>query len=180
MFQKNPGVENVFALPEEDITIFCQVVARFPVESFMSHSTQFFVGEPFNVLEKIGYRKILCMMGWYHGFPSIFFQSQSTATLCGESFCVSDSFVFEKNMKNRYLLRFFVQVFQSYDSPQIFFKDKMGGGRECHIFSSENFCLRVPKDFVVNPFVNQRISPSKKTCIRGVLSFYRNYLWIRK
>ena len=73
VFQKNAGVEKVFALPEEDITIFCQVVARFPVDSFKSHSTECFVGAPFNVSEKFGYRTILSMMGWYHVFPSNFF-----------------------------------------------------------------------------------------------------------
>ena len=35
----------------EDIKIFSQRVACFPVENFMSHSTGIFVGEPFNVSE---------------------------------------------------------------------------------------------------------------------------------
>ena len=36
-------------------SIFCQGVARFPVDSFMSHSTEFFVGEPIKLPESSGY-----------------------------------------------------------------------------------------------------------------------------
>ena len=39
--------------------------------------------------------------------------------------------------------------------------DKMGGGRECHIFPSINFCVTVLKDFVGKPSVLQRISASE-------------------
>ena len=102
MFQKNPGVEKVFALPEEDITIFCQVVARFPVDSFMSHSTEFFVGAPFNVSENFGYRNILFMMGWYHVFPSNFFSiSKYRNTSWGTLLCFRNCLVWNDCMNRR-------------------------------------------------------------------------------
>ena len=71
---------------EGSVTIFCQVVARFPVEFLLSHSTNFFVGKPFKVPEKIGYREILCMMGWYHVFPSKFFNLKVPQHFIGNPF----------------------------------------------------------------------------------------------
>ena len=45
-------------------------VSRFSVENFWSHSGKIFRGHPFNVPENLGYRKILCITGGYHVFPS--------------------------------------------------------------------------------------------------------------
>ena len=48
---------------DADITIFCQGIAQFPVDSFITHNTETFVGKLFDVSEKSGYRKTLCIMG---------------------------------------------------------------------------------------------------------------------
>ena len=48
-------------------------VSRFSVENFLSHSAEKFCGHPFNVSENLGYRKILCIIGGYHNFPSKIF-----------------------------------------------------------------------------------------------------------
>ena len=45
-------------------------VSRFSVENFWSHSAKIFRGHPFNVPENLGCRKILCITGGYHVFPS--------------------------------------------------------------------------------------------------------------
>ena len=39
----------------QNLTIFCQRVARFPVDSLVSHCTEFFVGEPIRLPESSGY-----------------------------------------------------------------------------------------------------------------------------
>ena len=58
-----------YILREEDITIFSQRTAQFLLDSFMSQSTAIFVVEPFSVSEKLGNRKVLCILGSYHDFP---------------------------------------------------------------------------------------------------------------
>ena len=57
MFQKIHGLE--FFLREDDITIFSQGVARIPLDTFMSHSTEVFLGETLNVSENLGHRDFL-------------------------------------------------------------------------------------------------------------------------
>ena len=77
-------------LPGEDIKIFSQGVARLPVDIFMSHSTKLFVGEPFNVSEKSGYRKTLFIKGRCHDLPSKFFNITVPKNF------VPETFVFQK------------------------------------------------------------------------------------
>ena len=90
MFQKNSGIEKVFALPEEDITIFCQVVARFPVEFFIVSQHQFFRRETLQCFGKNWLSENFMHDGVVSRFSIEIFQSQSTATLRGEPFCVSE------------------------------------------------------------------------------------------
>ena len=52
---RNFMVSKIF-MREVDVTIFSQMVARIPFDTFMSHSTEVFVGETFNVSESLGYR----------------------------------------------------------------------------------------------------------------------------
>ena len=99
-----------------------------------------------------------------HKYPSQNCCLIVTKNFVGEHICVSDNFLYGKNMKNRYLSGFCVQVFQSHDSAE---KNNGydGGGRECHNFLSENFCVTVLKDFVGKPSVLQRISASKNKLV---------------
>ena len=45
-------------------------ISLFPVELFSSQTAKRFRKEPFNVSEKFGYRKFLCVRKGYHCFPS--------------------------------------------------------------------------------------------------------------
>ena len=98
MFQKNPGIEKVFALPEEDITIFCQVVARFPVESFIVSQHQFFRRETLQCFRKNWVSEKFMHDGVVSRSSIETFQSQSTATLRGEHLCVSKIVWYGKNL----------------------------------------------------------------------------------
>ena len=55
-------------------------VLRFSVENFWSHSAEKFRGHPFNVSEKLGYRKILSIIGGITSFRRKFFVSQCRKT----------------------------------------------------------------------------------------------------
>ena len=83
MFQKNSGIEKVFALPEEDITIFCQVVARFPVESFIVSQHQFFRRETLQCFRNFGVLKSFMHIGELLRFSTENFESHITKVLCG-------------------------------------------------------------------------------------------------
>ena len=98
MFQKNPGIEKVFALPEEDITIFCQLVARFPVESFIVSQHQFFRRVTLQGFGKNWVSENFMHDGVVSSFSIEIFQSQNTATLRGEPFCVSKIVWYGKNL----------------------------------------------------------------------------------
>ena len=60
LFQHCSGIETTLRV--ENNTISSRGLARFPVDSLMSHSTEMFVGETFNVPKKLGYRETLCIM----------------------------------------------------------------------------------------------------------------------
>ena len=98
MFQKNPGIEKVFALPEEDITIFWQVVARFPVESFIVSQHQFFRRETLQCFRKNWVSEKFMHDGVVSRSSIETFQSRSTATLRGEHLCVSKIVWYGKNL----------------------------------------------------------------------------------
>ena len=70
-------------LREEDITIFKQRLAAFPLDSFMSQSTEIFVVEPFNVSEISGYREVFMHIGELLRFSTENFESHMTKILCG-------------------------------------------------------------------------------------------------
>jgi len=50
------------------------------------------VGEPFCVSENLGFRKILCIIGGYHDFPSKIFSLTVPKNFVGEPFCVTENF----------------------------------------------------------------------------------------
>ena len=54
-----------------------------------------------------------------------------------------------------------------------------GGGRECHNFPLEIFCLTVPKNFVEEPSVLQKISGIEKCQGEergGITTFHRKFV----
>ena len=83
-----------------------------------------FVGEPFGVSEKFGYRKILCIRRGFHYFLLKIFSSRSAEKFRGGPFNVSENFGYRKVLCIR---------------------------RGYHYFPSKIFCLTVPKKFVGEP-----------------------------
>ena len=81
MFQKNSDTENIYAY-ERDVTIFCRKVFRLTVPKN-------FVGEPFIVLERFGYRKNLCIKRRYHWSPLKHLCLIVSKNFAGEPFFVS-------------------------------------------------------------------------------------------
>ena len=64
-------------------------VPRFPVGKFWSHSVEKFLGHPFEVSEKVGYRTILCIIGVLQ-FSVESFLSHSVEKFRGHPFKVSE------------------------------------------------------------------------------------------
>ena len=117
--QRNPSVFRKFSGIEKELWIRGGI-SRFSVEIFMSHTAENFRGHPFNVLENLGYRKILCIIGGITIFRRKFFVSQcrkiSWASLqCFRKFGVSKNFMHNRGYHN---------------------------------FPSKIFCLTVQKNFV--------------------------------
>ena len=112
MFQKNPGIEKVFALPEEDITIFCQVVARFPVESFIVSQQQFFRRETFQCSGKNWVSENFMHDGggitFFHRNFSI---SKYRNTSWGTLLCFINCLVWKEFMNRRGVSQCYVQIF---------------------------------------------------------------------
>ena len=70
-------------------------MSHFSVGNYLSHNAENFRKEPFEVSEKLEYRKILCIMGWYHDFPSKVFSFTVPRNFVGEPFCcVSENFLY--------------------------------------------------------------------------------------
>ena len=63
-----------------------------------------------------------------------------------------------------------VMCFTNFLVSKKFMDRRVGGGREYHDFLSKNFCLTVPKKFVVEPFSVSFIYVSKKLMLQRVLS----------
>ena len=64
--------------------------------SFLSHSAEKFRGEPFNVSENFGYRKILCIRKGYHYSPLKIFCLTVPKNFVGKPFNVSENFGYRK------------------------------------------------------------------------------------
>ena len=65
-------------------------VSRFSFENFLSHSAEkISLGEPFNVSENLGYRKILCIIGGIAIFYRKIFCLTVPKNFVGDSFSVS-------------------------------------------------------------------------------------------
>ena len=108
-------------------------VSRFSLENFWCHRAEKFRGHPFNVSKKLGYRKILCIIGNITSFRRKFFVSQyrkiSWASL---------------------------QCFRKFGLSKIFLHS-----RGYHKVPSKNFCLTVLKNFAKEPFSVSIISGIK-------------------
>ena len=82
--------------------IFCVVrISRFKSRTITISRRVFYVSQhrkfgrqPIKVSEKLEYRKVLCIMGWYHDFPSNVFSFTVPRNFVGEPFCVSDNFLY--------------------------------------------------------------------------------------
>ena len=97
---------------------------EFPGKMFCLTVPKKFVGEPFDVSENLGYRKILCIIGGVTFFRRKFLVSQCQKTSWGTLLCFKDFLVWKK-------------------------MDERGG---YHDFRAKCFCLTVPKKFVGEPF----------------------------
>ena len=118
-------------------------VPRFFVRTFLSHSCEKIVGEPFRVSLISGIEKIYASEGYVTIFVEIFL-SHSTETfrrgtlLC----CVAESFRWPKSLWIR-------------------------GGGGVSRFPVDFFCLTVPKNAVGEPFSLSLISGIEKVWMRG-------------
>ena len=63
-------------------------VSGFSVGIFLSHSAKYYQVKPCIISESLGYQKVLCIMRWYHDFPSKIRVPQYRKTSLGEPFCV--------------------------------------------------------------------------------------------
>ena len=86
-------------LSGEDIKIFSHRVTCFPVDTFKSHSTEIFVGEPFNVSEESGYRKTFFIMGRYPDFLSNYLSLAVPKNFVGEPLGVSEIVWYGKKLR---------------------------------------------------------------------------------
>ena len=107
-------------------------VSRFSVENFRSHSAENFRGHPLNVSENLGYRKILCI-------HITFFRRNFLVSQCRKISCAS------------------LQCFRKLEVSKNFMHN-----RGYHKFPSKIFCLKVPKNFVKEPFSASLISGIEK------------------
>ena len=99
------------------------------VGKILSHSAEKLRGEPFNVSEKLGFWKILCIGRGYYDIPC-------------EFFCFS----------TRNLLRWNLVCFRKLWASKNFFWEKEWG---YHVPTSNYFCLTVPRKFVGYPSMFQ-------------------------
>ena len=116
----------------------------------MSHSAKKFRGHPFNVSEKLGYRKILCMIGGITFFRRNFFASQCQKVSWASLQC---------------LRKFGVSKFFLHD-------------RGYHVFPSKFFCLSA-KNFRGHPFnVSENLGYRKILCMIGGITFLRRNFFV--
>ena len=160
-------------------------VSRFSVENFGSHSAEKFRGQPFNVSENLGYRKILCIIG-VSQFSVENFLSHSAEKFRGHPFKVSENLGYRKILciiGGITILRrkFFVSAEKFRGNP--FNVSENLGYRKilCIIgvsqFSVENFLSHSAEKFRGHPFnVSEILGYRKILCIiRGITSFRRNF-----
>ena len=69
-------------------------MSHFFVGKYLSHSAENFRKEPFEVSEKLEYRKVLCIMGLCQDFPLKIFSFTVPRNFVGEPFCVSENFLY--------------------------------------------------------------------------------------
>ena len=140
-----------------------RVISRFSVVNFSSHTAKKFYREPFNVSENLGYRKILCMKGRYHQFPSKIFSLTVPKYFVKEPFCVQKVSGTEKTMDERWgVSRFSIGNFLSHSAEKLRggtflcfrkflvsknFMDKNGGREGVSQFSIENLLSHSTEKF---------------------------------
>ena len=138
-------------------------VSHFSVGNYLSHSAENFREEPVKVSERLEYRKILCIMGWYHGFPSKVFSFTVPQNFVAEPFCVSESFLYGSKYEKEGAIMIFCREFPvsqcrkfSCVNPLVF--QKISGVEEMYKeegvsrFSVKIFLSHITKNFVVEPF----------------------------
>ena len=141
--------------------------SRFSVENSWSHNAENFRGHPFNVSEKLGYRKILCIIGGITIFRLDFFRLTVPKNFVEETDCVSEKFGSRKTLclggeYHDFLLKICCLTIPKnfvgepfFVSQKLWYRNNLwrrqGGGGVITVFS-QNFFLTVPKNFVVEPF----------------------------
>ena len=143
-------------------------MSHFSVGNYLSHSAENFREEPVKVSEKLEYRKLLCIMGWYHGFPSKVFSFTVPQNFVAEPFCVSESFLYGSKYEKEGAIMIFCQEFPvsqcrkfSWVNPLVF--QKISGVEEMYKeegvsrFSVKIFLSHITKNFVVEPFVFTKV-----------------------
>ena len=100
-------------------------MSHFSVGNYLSHSAENFRKEPFEVSEKLEYRKILCIMGWYHDFPSKVFSFTVPRNFVGEPFCVSENFLYGSKFEKEGGIMIFYREFS------VSHNERVRGGNLC-------------------------------------------------
>ena len=162
-------------------------VSRSSVENFLPHSAENFCRGTLQCFINFGYRKTLCLWGEYHDFLLKICCLTVPKIFVGEPFCVSQNFWYRKNLWIRGeggVSGFFVKSFLSHSAEKFrrgtlqcvtnFGYRKILCFREfCHDFLLNFFCLTVPKIFVEDPSVFQRISGSENVyAYEGKISIF--------
>ena len=137
-------------------------VSRFSFEFFGLTVLKNFVSNPFKLPEIFGYRIFLCMRTENHVLPSKFFVSQYAKNSWERLLRFKMFGSLETFLHVTVFLRFFFcltvaknfvrnhLMFQTLSN--IRFRKNLCKRTEYHDFQSKIFCLRMPKDFVVEHF----------------------------
>ena len=94
-------------------------MSHFSVGNYLSHSAENFRKEPFDVSEKLEYRKVLCIMGLCQDFPSKIFSFTVPRKFVGEPFCVSENFLYGRKYEKEGGIMIFYREFSVSHNEEI-------------------------------------------------------------
>ena len=156
-------------------------VSRFSFDFFGLKVLENFVRNPFERSEIFGYRIFLCKRTENHVLHSKFFVSQYAKNswerlLRFKMFEISETF-----LNFTFFVRFFYLtvaknfvrnhlMFQTFSNVR--YRKNLCKRTEYHELKSKIFCLRLPKDFVVEHFgISEKFGYRKISCLRGWYHF---------
>ena len=111
MFQKFSSMEKNLWIRDEGVTFFRRKIV-------VSQCQKIFLGEPFNVSEIFGYRKVLCLRRGFHPFLLKLF-CLTVQKICGEPSNVSENFGYRKILCIRKGVHYFLlKLFLSHSAEK--------------------------------------------------------------